>query len=312
MRRITHSLLLLLVLFVTACGVNDPRDGRAIVTVGKRMVTSDQLKRDIRRMFPEAEITPDEWTKMRRDLVEKLLDHYRILEYGREKGITASEEEVASAVREIREDYGDTHLEETLLRRCVDLEEWTEGLREQILMRKIIDRAMDSVPLPTEEEVRTYFHVHAQQYTQPPRVKVRQTITRTRKEAQDLSRRLAGGAKMEEVAREYSISPDAKKGGDMGWVGRGEMEPSMEKVVFSLQTGQISPIMESARGYHLFQVVSKHPGGTPFLPEVAMEIQRRLASEKEEAFFVDWIRGLRDRIPVTLNEDLLNRLEWSK
>jgi hypothetical protein len=223
-RRVALSLLFLLLPFAAACGVSDPREGQTILIVGKRGVTPDQLKRDMKRLLSEVEVevTPEEWSQMRRALVERLVDHYLILEYGREKGITVSEEEVDSSVMEIQRDYGRTDVKETLLRSGIDLEEWREGLREQVLTRKIIDRVMEAVPPPSEEEIRAYFQVHAR------------------------------------------------------------------------------------------EVVSRHPGRVQLLPEVALEIQRRLSSEKEEAFFADWIKGLRERFPVTLNEDLLMRLEWSK
>jgi parvulin-like peptidyl-prolyl isomerase len=171
---------------------------------------------------------------------------------------------------------------------------------------------MEAVPPPTQEEIQAYFQDHVEEYTLPPRVKVRQTVTRTRKEAQDLARRLARGEKMEDIARQHSIAPDGERGGEMGWIVRGAMEPELEKVIFSLPVGQISPVVESSRGFYLFQVVSKHPAGAPFLPEIALEIRGRLFAERGEAFYKDWLEGLRGRFPVALDKSLLNKMEWSK
>lgn len=293
-----------------ACGLIDHRDG-AIVTVGKWSLGPDELKRDIKRLIPDLEISPEVWARFRRDLVERIVDHYLVLEYGREKGIVVSDEELDAAVKDVQRDYLQADFREVFLKRCIDLEEWKEGLREQILIRKIIQGVTETVPPATTEEIRTYFEVHANEFKQTPMIKVRQVVTRTRKEAQELARALTRGGNMEELARKQSITPDAHNGGEIGWIGRGEMEENVEKVLFSLSVGQISPVVESASGFHVFQVVSQRIGGSIYQPEVVSEIERRIFSQKGEAFFSDWLQGLRDRFPVAVNQELLERLEWA-
>lgn len=294
-----------------ACGLIDQHDGRAIVTVGKWSLGPDELKRDIKRLIPDLEISPEEWVRFRRDLVERIVDHYLILEYGREKGIVVSDEELEAAVKDVQRDYAQADFREVLLKRCIDLDEWKEGLREQILIRKIMQSVIETVPAATTEEIRTYFEVHAHEFKQTPMIKVRQVVTRTSKEAQELARALARGGNMEELARKQSITPDGPKGGEIGWIGLGEMEENVEKVLFSLSVGQISPVVESASGFHVFQVVSQRIGGSLYHPEVASEIERRVFSQKGEAFFSDWLQGLRDRFPAAVNQKLLERLEWA-
>jgi parvulin-like peptidyl-prolyl isomerase len=295
-------LLLAAALVVPAgCGAVDPRDTRPVVTVGKRSLTADQLKIELKRLMPDVETVPEDKKRLTAVLVERLVDHCRILEYGRERGISVSEEEVEAAVSEIRRDYGQD-FEEILLKRAIDLEEWKEGLREQILMRKIIEKALETVPAPTAEEIRAYYEAHAQEFKRPPSVKARQVILPTKKEAQELAAKLAKGGKTEELAA---------GGGEMGWVEQGELDERIDKVLFSLPIGRFSPVVETPYGFHIFQVTSKRVEGAPSLPEVAPEIERKLFSQKEEAFFSEWLKRLEEQFPMTINQELLEKLEWA-
>ncbi|RJR29118.1 MAG: hypothetical protein C4576_35640 [Desulfobacteraceae bacterium] len=305
--------LLLLLVSVTApgCGLYDREERKAIVTVGKRSITAEQLKREMRRLVADQEIVSEDKAQLRRILVERIVDHFLVLEYGREKGITVSQEEVDSFVREVRQDYGQADFREILLKRCINLEEWKEGLREQILTRKIIESVLENVPPPTTQEIRTYFDSHSHEFKNPPMVKVRQVVTRTRKEAQGLLGKLNGGEKMEDLAPDHSIAPDGKTKGEIGWIRQGEMEEEMEKVIFSLPVGKFSPIVETSYGFHIFQVVSRRPEGAHFLPEVALEIERMLFSQKWEEYFSGWLKEIRGMFPVTIDQARLEKLEWA-
>jgi parvulin-like peptidyl-prolyl isomerase len=265
----------------------------------------------MRRLVAEQEIVSEDKAQLRRILVERIVGHLLVLEYGREKGITVSQEEIDSVVGEIQQDYGQADFQEILLKRCINLEEWKEGLREQILTRKIIESVLASVPPPTAQEIRTYFDIHSPEFKSPPMVRVRQVVTRTKKEAQELARRMREGEKMEDLALNHSIAPDGKMKGEIGWIRQGEMEEEIEKVIFSLPLGRLSPIVETSYGFHIFQIISKRAEGIHFLPEVASEIEKRLLSQKEEAFFNEWLKTIRDAFPVSIDQDLLEKLEWA-
>lgn len=60
----------------------------------------------------------------------------------------------------------------------------------------------------------------------------------------------------ESIAQERSDCSSYKRGGDLGWFGRGEMQPSFEKSAFSLPVGGISDIVETDSGVHLIKRVA--------------------------------------------------------
>ncbi|AMD18672.1 HBL230Wp [Eremothecium sinecaudum] len=64
------------------------------------------------------------------------------------------------------------------------------------------------------------------------------------------------GARFEDLAVERSDCSSYKKGGDLGFFGRGEMQAEFEKVAFSLKVGEVSGIADSDSGVHLIKRVA--------------------------------------------------------
>ncbi|AAS51108.1 ACL120Wp [Eremothecium gossypii ATCC 10895] len=75
-------------------------------------------------------------------------------------------------------------------------------------------------------------------------------------ELEQYAERYRQGERFEELARERSDCSSYKRGGDLGTFGRGEMQPSFEKVAFALPVGGVSDVVESDSGVHLIKRVA--------------------------------------------------------
>ncbi|NWF95078.1 MAG: peptidyl-prolyl cis-trans isomerase [Candidatus Thorarchaeota archaeon] len=73
-------------------------------------------------------------------------------------------------------------------------------------------------------------------------------------QALDIIRKLQAGDDFAELARQFSSCPSKKKGGDLGWFGKGRMVPEFEKATFALSVGQITtePV-KTKFGYHVIK-----------------------------------------------------------
>ena len=78
-------------------------------------------------------------------------------------------------------------------------------------------------------------------------------LVKTETEAKKVLDRLGKGEKFANVARELSLCPSGKRGGDLGTFGRGQMVKEFETAAFALQKGQTSPIVKTKFGYHLIK-----------------------------------------------------------
>lgn len=85
------------------------------------------------------------------------------------------------------------------------------------------------------------------------KIKARHILVKQEYEIQDLQKKLAEGAKFEDLARAFSLCPSGRAGGDLGEFGRGRMVPSFEQAAFALSVNEVSPPVRTQFGYHLIQ-----------------------------------------------------------
>ncbi len=71
--------------------------------------------------------------------------------------------------------------------------------------------------------------------------------------AQEAASLLQAGDSFDDVARKYSDGAMASRGGDLGWIARGQLLPGFEEAAFALEPGQVSEIVETPAGFHLIK-----------------------------------------------------------
>ncbi len=72
-------------------------------------------------------------------------------------------------------------------------------------------------------------------------------------QALDLLKKLEEGKTFEALAGEFSKCPSAKRGGELGSFGKGQMVAPFETAAFALKVGEISGPVKTQFGYHLIK-----------------------------------------------------------
>jgi len=72
-------------------------------------------------------------------------------------------------------------------------------------------------------------------------------------DAQAVMEQLKKGESFGKIAQEKSLCPSKKKGGDLGFFGRGQMAREFEQAAFALQKGQLSQPVKTQFGYHIIK-----------------------------------------------------------
>lgn len=83
-------------------------------------------------------------------------------------------------------------------------------------------------------------------------------LVKTREDAEELKKQLAAGKKFGDLARQHSLCPSGKKGGDLGEFGRGQMVPAFDKVVFGKPTLEVHGPVKTKFGWHLIKTLSRN------------------------------------------------------
>jgi peptidyl-prolyl cis-trans isomerase C len=86
------------------------------------------------------------------------------------------------------------------------------------------------------------------------KVKASHILVKTEQEANVVYYDVTHGKSFEEVAMDKSLCPSKKKGGDLGFFGRGQMVKEFEDACFSLKKGEVSKPVKTQFGYHIIKV----------------------------------------------------------
>lgn len=144
----------------------------------------------------------------------------------------------------------------------------------------------------SDEEINRYYNRHQNQFLVRKQIKASHILLgvdqdtpldadeKIKEKAVGLLKRIEAGEDFEELAKTYSDCPSSKRGGDLGYFGKGKMDPEFERAAFALGIGEVSQVIKSSFGYHIIKVEDIKPEHIKPLDEVRDQIVRALKTEK--------------------------------
>lgn len=127
-----------------------------------------------------------------------------------------------------------------------------------------------------------------------------QTDAQVKARLEKLRASIIAGADFAQLAEANSQDPgSASKGGDLGWVSQGVLDPAFEAQMNQLKPGQISEPFKSSFGWHIVQVLErkKAPNDQTYLREQAKKI---IYQQKANEALQNWLQQLRSQSYVNI------------
>jgi parvulin-like peptidyl-prolyl isomerase len=111
---------------------------------------------------------------------------------------------------------------------------------------------------------------------------------------QDGTARQVQGAAFPEVAKAKSDGFTAQQGGAHDWTTQGALKSAViDQALFSLEVGQMSPILDGEEGFHIVRVLERKEAGRRPFTEVQHEIRERLKEERFQVAVQEYLNTLR-------------------
>lgn len=86
------------------------------------------------------------------------------------------------------------------------------------------------------------------------KVRASHILVKTEQEAKRILDELNKDGSFSKLAEQYSLCPSKKRGGDLGFFGRGRMVREFEQAAFGLKKGEFSGAVKTQFGYHIIKV----------------------------------------------------------
>ncbi len=173
-------------------------------------------------------------------------------------------------------------------------------LFEILLINKFtteLTKDMNVIP----EEIDDYYEKNKREFLKPEMIKVSQILLDAEDEAISVLKKVKDAPKelFGETARLVSVGLEAKNNGEMGIFELGQLPQKMEKIIFALKVGEVSQVMESSYGFHIFRLDDKYPAELLSKEDIASEIKVKIFDNKVRDFMGKYIK------------DLKSKMEWS-
>lgn len=273
-------------IFAFSCLLCQPRllgqerniiDGVAAV-VGEHVILKSDVAQLVQMTAVELRLDPGldgkRLLKLQNDVIQNLINQKLILEIAEVESIEVAEREVETALDQYISSHvarlgSEERLEEALGKNINELrrESWSD-VREQLIGERFRAELLKNISV-TRNEVTAFYTLYKDSLGIIPTLYDLRHILfevrpggKSRRRAQALAdslrNRLLSGETFTPLARQFSNDPgSAPSGGELGLVGRGTFVQAFEEAAFSLNSGEISPIVTTLFGYHIIQLVNK-------------------------------------------------------
>jgi peptidyl-prolyl cis-trans isomerase C len=313
----TSPLLLLTLALGTlgSVGCNKPPtaepDSNMVATVNGEVIRRADFEQELSRELSSSEgpaLTPEEVEPFKRALLDSLVNRLLLLQEAKQQNITVTPEEVDRQMLRLTGDYPTDSFSDALAQGQLSLAELRARESQRLIIEKLFAHHVYSRVAVTEEELRAYFTAHEAEFQEPEQVHAAQLVVQGLDEAKRVQALLKSGKKFADLARRYSLSADAKVGGDLGFFPRGQMPPAFDAVVFNMRPGQVSDVVSTEYGYHLFKVIEFKPGRKRDLAEVRGQIETRIVKLKQAEAHSTFEKELQEKAKIWVNEAALQAI----
>ena len=269
-----YALLLMLFAAVSVYGQDNVIDEVVWVVGDEAILKSDVESERLNAQYEGRKFDGDPYCIIPEQLaVQKLFLHQAAID-----SIEVSEQEVIGQVERrtnwLIEQVGGSKekLEEYYNKTSTQIREMLrENIRDGLTVQKMQQHIVGEIKI-TPAEVRRYFkdlpqdsipfvptQVEVQIVTLEPKIPLEE-VERVKKTLRDYTDGInSGKMSFATYARFYSEDPGtARRGGELGFMGKGELVPEYANVAFNLQDpNKVSKIVETEFGFHIIQLIEK-------------------------------------------------------
>ncbi len=251
---------------------------RIVAVVNSDVITMHDLQARINQailMLRSRNATPPPREDLERQTLERMIRERVQIQYAEENQLRVDDRMLEAALGRIAES---NNMDINQFRAAIERDgmRWPtfrEDIRKEILLSRLRDREVENRVVVTEGEIDNFIaHPERQpdekeEYNlshillRAPEGATPEQLLRLKARADAAAEQIAKGEDFAKVAASYSDAQDGASGGSLGWRALDRLPTLFAEKVPSYKVGQVSEILRSAAGFHIFKVVGKR-GGT--------------------------------------------------
>src|SRR6266496_4178685 len=299
---------------------------KILVRVNDRLITNSEFQRRVVAASHAPQASSDS-AQIKREVLEDLIKEKLLEERAKEMSVSASDEEIETAVERVKRQYNlatDQEFDAALASSNMTREDLRRQMRQTIILQKVIGRDVTSKLEISEDMLRLEYERQKEKlYRVPESARVSEIVIRfaandgtAREKAvarlEEARAKLAAGTPFAELAKEYSEGNARDRGGDLGSVSKGELLPALDAAVFGGPPQEYPPPALQPRSIHLFRVTDRKPAGYRAFADVSEGLKKRIGENLYDKRFGEYVAKLRREAYVKIYDPELAKLDSEK
>lgn len=262
-----------------------------VASVDGNPITLGEVRQRLGRGATLKEIVSDAEA---RAAVDALIQEHLVKAEAEQRKLSVTDEEISDYLDEVakRNGLSKEGLIEALKGQNMSLDRYREQVKLDILKARIAGVALRGGVAISDEEINKYVAAHPRQFPGGNTVELRQILLLSskhsaagaREKLAKLRERVKDGEEdFSDLAKQFSEGPEAADGGSLGEVREADLNPAIFDAVLSLEEGDVSDVVETDSGYHIFYVEDRDKREVEVTEAQRQEIKRQLENQAVEA-----------------------------
>ncbi|MEO6326106.1 MAG: peptidylprolyl isomerase, partial [Thermoanaerobaculia bacterium] len=266
---------------------------RILVRVNSRIVTQSSLDSRVEQATRE---NPDaaRGDEIRKSVMEELVNESLLEDRARDLDVITTDSDIEEQIKHLKDQNqvtSDEDFAKALAASGLTVDRLREQLKRTLTVQRVVGREVNSKVDLSDEALRIIYEREKDSWKIPEQAHLAEVLIAAgddpgqregaAKRAREASDKVKAGTKFDEVVKEYSNGSTKSRGGDLGVVSKGDLNPEIDRAVFSLPTGAVSDPIATKFGWHIVKVIEKFPVSYRPFNEVKPELLKR---EQETQF----------------------------
>ena len=209
------------------------------------------------------------------------------------------------------------------LRQGIDRDPKIRKMMVNTLLKRDVYGTLDPNEI-TDEELQTYFDEHKDEFVVPEKVQIKRVLIKVsdKMTAEDAAAKAselrdeiqANPSQFKTIAQQHSKGPYARRGGDLGFVGR-KGKPGIDQTLidaaFEMNKGEVSQVIETKDGYNILLVPNRRERVERTFEQMRGSVLRKVKSDRYNSLYENYVLKLKDAATIEVDSAALTAYEYS-
>lgn len=243
-----------------------------------------------------------------KNFLNLLISDRLILKQAKLKKIKLTKDEFSKEIENFVPNFSEKEIKRQLKQQGIKYNYWIKDIKEKILRKKVLNYIMREKIEINESDLKDYFWTNILEFRSLKKVKARQIVLNDEEKAKEVMKYVMGGEDFVKLAKKYSTTSEAEVGGDLGYFSKNELPSFITDIIFNLKKGQISNIVKSPYGWHIFKCEDVIEARTPKFEEVRDEVYKKYFEQKKDEYIAIWLEDIRKNSKIKIFYDNIKLL----